>query len=133
MPGKLEIHASGSHRTNACRKSEACAVRQALQSERRSLQPSRGPRVQGQAVLQSSAAWPILVILIVATCTPARRPHDRARGTSVIAVESTDAHLLGGEAREHLFAVAESSLRRGGAAGSTALPPRPPSVSQTFR
>src|SRR6516162_8561459 len=61
----------------------------------------------------------ILAILIAAGCTPSRRPHDRARGTRGIAVESAGKAVISitahnaarpaGSPREDLFSAAKSA------------------------
>src|SRR5215470_2234012 len=62
----------------------------------------------------------VLAILIAAGCTPALRPHDRARGTSGIAVESAGKGIISinarnaarpaGSPREELFSAAKSAV-----------------------
>src|SRR5215813_13166196 len=62
----------------------------------------------------------VLAILIAAGCTPSLRPHDRARGTSGIAVESAGKAIISitarnaarpaGSPREDLFSAAKSAV-----------------------
>jgi hypothetical protein len=70
----------------------------------------------------------ILAILIAAGCTPALRPHDRVRGTSVIAVESAEPRVIKACPEDRHVNTSSRSprvpLRRGGAEGSAALPPQ---------
>jgi hypothetical protein len=70
-----------------------------LQSERRAFLSLSIDPVGDREFGSRLSCMAVLAILIAAGCTPSLRPHDRARDTSVIAVESAGKAMISITAR----------------------------------